>query len=187
MPEATLLQRIARGDQSAVPECLSRYGGLVWSLALRLGGPGRVEAEDAAQEVFLDLWRNAGRFDPLLAAEETFVAMIARRRLIDRRRKLGRRIEPDRLTGDLAGPVAADPLEIRDEADRAAAALAGLDESRRRVLTLAIYHGMTYEEIARATGHPLGTVKTLARRALIELRRRLGKGEPAAGREGALP
>ncbi|MGL4552890.1 MAG: RNA polymerase sigma factor, partial [Gemmataceae bacterium] len=59
--DASLLQRIAAGDADAVPACLGRYGGLVWTLALRaLRNPA--DAEDAVQEVFIDLWRSAGRF-----------------------------------------------------------------------------------------------------------------------------
>jgi RNA polymerase sigma-70 factor (ECF subfamily) len=67
-------------------------------------------------------------------------------------------------------------VEIRDEADRAAQALGELDEDRRKVIILAIRHGLTHAEIARATGLPLGTVKTHARRGLIQLRDRLNAG-----------
>ena len=86
MPELTTLQRIAAGETEAVRECMDRYGGLVWSLARRFLYSSN-EAEDAVQEIFLDLWKHAGRFDPNVAAEATYVAMIARRRLIDRVRK----------------------------------------------------------------------------------------------------
>ncbi len=80
-----LLQRIAQGDESAVPACLAAYGGLVWSLARRYASDPS-DAEDAAQEVFIELWRHAGRFDPAVASEATFVATVARRRLLDRAR-----------------------------------------------------------------------------------------------------
>lgn len=180
MPEPTL-PRIARGDRAAVRECLSQHGGLVWSLARRWSS-GREEAEDAAQEIFLALWNHAGRFDPSIASETTFVAMIARRTLIDRRRKQGRRPSvgplPDDLTGAEPGP--SEWLERRDEAARALRALETLGEDQRRVLTLAIQRGMTYDEIAGATGFPLGTVKSHARRALIHLRRVLGAPEAQA-------
>src|SRR3954470_11204914 len=83
-----LLGRVAAGDQQAVRECLARYGGLVWSIARRFEGN---DAEDAVQEIFLDLWRSAPRFDPQLSSEPAFVAMLARRRLIDRRRMRQRR------------------------------------------------------------------------------------------------
>src|SRR5436190_14026687 len=86
--EAPLLGRVAAGDEAAVRECLARYGGLVWSIARRFEPS---DAEDAVQEIFLDLWKSAARFDRAVASETAFVAMIARRRLIDRRRTRGRR------------------------------------------------------------------------------------------------
>src|SRR3954470_14464574 len=89
-----LLGRVAAGDQQAVRECLARYGGLVWSIARRFEA---ADAEDAVQEIFLDLWKSAARFDRQIASEASFVAMIARRRLIDRKRTRGRRptIDPN--------------------------------------------------------------------------------------------
>ena len=83
-----LLPRIATGDNHAMEECLDLYGNLVWSLARRMSPSA--DADDAVQEIFLDIWKNAARFNKNVASEKTFVMMIARRRLIDRRRKLGR-------------------------------------------------------------------------------------------------
>ena len=178
MPESTL-RRIAEGDRAAVRECISRHGGLVWSLARRFCD-GRPDAEDAVQEIFISLWTHAARFDPSVASETTFVAMIARRALIDRRRKQARRPAPDALPDGLATEEVGPPewLERLDEASRAARALEALGDDQRRVLTLSIYRGMTYDEIARATGLPLGTVKTHARRGLINLRRELDAPSP---------
>ncbi|QEH31919.1 ECF RNA polymerase sigma factor RpoE [Aquisphaera giovannonii] len=181
----TLLQRIAGGDQSAVPECLARYGGLVWSLAIRSCGGDRAEAEDATQEIFLDLWTHCGRFDPGRGGEETFVALIARRRLTDRMRRASRRPTAQELPADLAGPWRPDEVEVRDEVGRVMRALAGMPDDKRRVLILAIHLGMTHEEIARETGMPLGTVKTHARRGLAALRTLLAaeEGEPSRAGE----
>lgn len=171
----SILKRVGQGDASAVGECLDRYGSLVWSLALR-SCADRSEAEDVVQEIFIDLWASARRFDPDRASEETFVAMIARRRLIDARRKTARRPElaplPDSLTGPIDDPSAR--LELGEDARKAAMALSELGDDPRRVLTLAIYEGKTQEQIARATGMPLGTVKTHARRGLMRLRQLLG-------------
>src|SRR5829696_165972 len=72
-----LLHRIAAGDSAAVEEFLDRYGGLVWSLARRFTS-NRQESEDAVQDVFIELWRKAPRYDASLSSEATFVAMIAR-------------------------------------------------------------------------------------------------------------
>ncbi|MHC4784427.1 MAG: RNA polymerase sigma factor, partial [Planctomycetota bacterium] len=86
----SLLQRVAAGDMAAMQECIDEYGGLIWSLARRFC-PSPAEAEDAVQEVFIALWENASRFDDSKGTEVTFVAMIARRRLIDSGRKHQRR------------------------------------------------------------------------------------------------
>ena len=87
-----ILARIAAGDSAAVEECMVEYGGLVWSLARRLS-PSNADAEDAVQEIFVELWKNASRFDSAKASEKTFIAMIAKRRLIDRLRHKNRRPE----------------------------------------------------------------------------------------------
>ncbi|MBT8477709.1 MAG: sigma-70 family RNA polymerase sigma factor, partial [Gemmatimonadetes bacterium] len=85
-----LLIRVAGGDQAAVRGCLDIFGPLVWSLARRFTVTSE-DAEDAVQEIFTDVWRSADRFERNRATAHGFVAMIARRRLIDRRRKEDRR------------------------------------------------------------------------------------------------
>ena len=174
----SVLPRIAAGDPAAVPDCISRYGGLVWSLARRfLGNP--TDAEDAVQDVFIELWKNASRFDPSRSSEPTYITMIARRRLIDRKRRAARAPTTHALAED-APELLFDNnrIEIEDEAARAAAALAELREDERRVINMAVYQGLTHEEIASATGFPLGTVKTHIRRGLLRIRELLGGGEP---------
>jgi RNA polymerase sigma-70 factor (ECF subfamily) len=83
-----ILVRVAAGDGTAVRACQDTFGGLVWSIARRMLG-ATAEAEDAVQEVFIELWRSAGRYDPERGTEVQFVATIARRRIIDRVRRLG--------------------------------------------------------------------------------------------------
>lgn len=180
----TLLQRVARGDQSAVRDVMDAFGGLVWSLARRFCA-NQADAEDATQEIFLDVWRSAPRFDPAVASEATFIAMIARRRLIDRTRKAGRRpneqslLEPTLTDGSDAVSRRA---ELGDEVTRATQALGRLTPEQQKVLKLSIYRGLAHEKIAEATGMPLGTVKTHARRGLIRLRELLEpNGERAQG------
>lgn len=169
----SILQSIGRGDREAVRDCLDAYGGLVWSIARRLS-PTETDAEDAVQEIFLDLWTSAERFDPRVSSETTFVAMIARRRLIDRNRKRARRPIAGALPEELpGGELTLDRVELCDEARLAREALDELDPGQRRVLILAIEQGLTHDEIAETTGLPLGTVKTHARRGLIRLRQRL--------------
>lgn len=180
----TILQRIADKDQNAVQECLKSYGGLVWSLARRMLR-NTDDAEDAVQEIFLDVWKNAERYDPSQASETTFIAMIARRRLIDRIRHVQRRISADSIEDILAEPsVRSDrTMQTNVEAREAAKAMDQLRPEQRQVLQLSIVHGLSHQEIADAIGMPLGTVKTHARRGLIQVREILGLGEKAVERE----
>lgn len=171
--QADLLPRVAQGDAEAVRACLDRYGGLVWSLARRVCR-GSADAEDAVQEIFVSVWRNAGRFDPDRGSEVTFVATIARRRLIDRMRRAGRR--PAESTIDTGMPTPAEgtdveaPVAMADEVGIAQRAMAELNVEQRRVLQMSIGHGLSHERISEATGIPLGTVKTHIRRGLIRVR-----------------
>ena len=190
--EQPLLRRIAAGDKGAVRGCLERYGGLVWSLARRLSTT-EADAEDAVQEIFLDVWKSAARFDPEVASEVTFVAMIARRRLIDRRRKEGRRPASELLNEQAppVGAVAEDPEDApgapslrSEDVALARRALAQLSEDQQRVLQLSIFHGQSHDKISRTTGMPMGTVKTHARRGLIRIREII-EAERAKGTAGA--
>lgn len=170
-----LLQRVAAGDTEAVAACIDQFAGLVWSLARRiLRCPS--EAEDAVQEVFIDLWKSASRFDPSVASETTFVAMIARRRLIDRQRRKAGQPETEPVSIDelaLAGPDEPPRIDLQDEVARAAGAIQQLKPEQRRVLQLAVCHGWPHQLIAERLALPLGTVKTHVRRGLIRVREEL--------------
>ena len=170
-----ILHRIKQGDKTAVQDCLSKYGGLVWSLARRMSA-NQDDAEDAVQEIFVDIWKNAERFDEAQSSETTFIAMIARRRLIDRLRYTKRRIATDSLEDMVSEPQnrADEQLQTSVEAKDAARALQQLRPEQRRVLQLSIVQGLSHQEISDATGIPLGTVKTHARRGLLKVREFLG-------------
>ncbi len=169
-----ILHKVATGDESAVRECLSRYGGLVWSLARKFTRD-QAEAEDAVQEIFLSIWQNAGRYDSNVAAESTFIALIARRRLIDRARRQNSRPEPETMVAEpKAVQKSAEQIAaLGDEAAIAAQVLETLPEQEVKVLRLSIFEGLTHTEIANMTGLALGTVKTNIRRGLQKLRDRL--------------
>lgn len=170
-----ILKRIAAGDKTAVQDCLDNYGGLVWSLARRMS-PNVNEAEDAVQEIFVDVWKNAARYDETQSSETTFVAMIARRRLIDRLRKTNRQLNTDSLDDILTEPSSGrdNDLQISVEAKEAAEAMKHLRPEQRQILHLSIVQGFSHQEIADALKMPLGTVKTHARRGLIQVREFLG-------------
>jgi RNA polymerase sigma-70 factor (ECF subfamily) len=171
----SVLTRIARGDAAAVAECIDEFGALVWSLARRLT-PNRADAEDAVQEIFVDVWKSAARFDARQGSERMFVATIARRRLIDRLRRIGAR--PELALGtDLDTLGFAEPGtggELAAEAEQAAAAVRELSAEQQRVIELAVVHGLSHSEIATHTGLPLGTVKTQIRRGILRVRELLG-------------
>lgn len=176
--EETILQRIASGDTSAVQDCLDQYGGLVWSLARRML-PNTDDAEDAVQEIFIEVWKNAERFDGSKASETTFVAMIARRRLIDRIRKVGRQPYMDSVDDMLYEPKGKDgeDIYVSLEAKQAAQAMKDLRPEQRKVLQLSIVEGYSHSEISKALELPLGTVKTHARRGIILVREAMAKKE----------
>ena len=172
--EPTLLKRIASGDPLAVEGCITKYRGLVWSIA-RQFTHNHADAEDAVQEVFIELWRHAERFDPTMAAESTFVSLVARRRLIDRQRRRARRPGTHSLAVEpaVAVPSEAERLETAEEGHRARGLLTQLRPEQRQVLELSFDGGMSQQEIAEATRLPLGTVKTHTRRGLMRLRQLL--------------
>jgi len=172
-----ILQQVANGDRNAVEDCLAKYGGLVWSIARKLLRNSD-DVEDAVQEIFLDVWKNAGRFDETKSSETTFIAMIARRRLIDRIRFSTRRISADSLDDVLLEPFtrADKDMQISLEAQQAAEAMRNLRPEQQQVLRLSIVQGMSHQEIADATGMPIGTVKTHARRGLMQVREFMGVG-----------
>lgn len=178
----TLVQRIAAGDGSAVRDVMDRYGALVRSLARR--GVGTHDAEDLAQEVFVQVWKHAARFDPAKGSEEAWITTIAKRRIIDRRRKAGRRPESQELIEEAVGGVEQrDEIELADEARMAEEALSALSRDQRRVLRLALIEGLTHTEITQRTKMPLGTVKSHARRGLERVRAHLSAHHRATTEE----
>jgi RNA polymerase sigma factor (sigma-70 family) len=176
----SLLQRVAANEPNAVRECLERYGALVWTIARRFSRDA-ADAEDAAQEAFVEIWSKAARFDPARASEPAFLALIVRRKLIDRARRRGARVHAEELDPEHpleAPPLSIESVEIADEARQATAALATLRPEHRRALELSIYHGLSHEEISRAIAAPLGTVKTYIRSGLARVREHLGVTPP---------
>ena len=183
--DAGLLLRVAQGDEAAVRETMDQFGALVWSLARRMC-PTRADAEDAVQEIFVSIWRSSHRYEPRIASETTFVAMIARRRLIDRLRTQGRRPSPAELPETLSAKVETDRTEISDEAKAAELAFKTLSQDQQRVLRLAIHSGSSHEQIAMALSLPLGTVKTHARRGLIRLRELMTRHDTSDSESGVI-
>ncbi len=167
------MRAVASGDLEAYGALYASSARVVYGLCLRLLGEAGA-AEDAAQEVFLKVWRGAARFDPERGSLRTWILAITHRECLDRLRARGPAapVRPEDL--DLL-PDSAMPPE--DEAVRSAeaecvrAALASLRPEQRRALTLMYFGGYSQSEIALALHLPLGTVKSRARLGLQALRR----------------
>ena len=171
----SILERVAAGDTSAVGECMERYGDLVWSLARRYLR-NAADAEDAVQDIFIDIWRSASRYDRYIASEVAFISTIARRRLIDKIRQAGRRPLMDSLDDEEGAPIDPGvPATVEDDTEVTIVerVLAELDPEHQKVLAMSIYEGYSHSEIAELLSLPLGTVKTRVRRGLIHIRQRL--------------
>ncbi len=176
----SLLERLGRGDASAVRPFIDAYGGFVWSIVqARFPGPRhRQDAEEVVQDVFASIWRDAGRFDPAKGSEKTFIAVIARRRVIDRLRRVGSSretpVEAEHLDTEVDTVPLAGTSSDAEDVRKASEAMETLPQPQRMVLRLFIVSGHTHEQIADATGIPLGTVKSHIRRGLARVRERVG-------------
>ncbi len=134
------------------------------------------DAEDAVQEIFLDLWRHAKRFDPNVGSEKVFVSVLARRRLIDRTRQMQRQLAVERpLEADhLSQLAASSPVEQDVEIAEARRILAQLPIPHQEAIFLSLAEGLSHGEIAIRLGWPLGTVKTVIRRGILRLKDLMG-------------
>lgn len=176
--EKPILERVAEGDQAAVGDFLSRYGDLVWSLARRYLG-NHMEAEDAVQEICIEIWKNAGRYDRNVASEVAFISTITRRRLIDRLRQFNRRPGMESIDEQVGDSQPAVPTTLDDDAEVAQVerVLSDMDPKHRQILSMSLYEGYSHSEIAEALEMPLGTVKTRVRRGLMHVREQLKLAE----------
>jgi RNA polymerase sigma-70 factor (ECF subfamily) len=164
---APLLPRVALGDELAMRECLRRYGGLLYSIVRRFCRDP-ADADDACQDVFVSVWRAATHFDPARGRESTFVALVARRRMIDRMRSAHGPGPEGELT-----VTAAEVLDRYVDARTAAAALDACTDDQRRVITRVAAFGLTHEEVSKELGMPLGSVKSHYARGIERVRRAL--------------
>lgn len=165
---ANILQRIAAGEELAVSDCIDEYGGMIWGLANRYLA-GSAEVEDAVQEIFVELWTSAHRFDPVKGGEAAFGATIARRRLTDRGRRRAVRAIIGTELSNFPAPAPAASEGRAEEAALLAEEFDRLPEEERKLLWFSVGRGLTHREIGIATEQPIGTVKTKLRRAVMRL------------------
>jgi RNA polymerase sigma-70 factor (ECF subfamily) len=175
-----LIQQMAQGQRAGLEGLYDRYGQLVFNVAVRiLQNP--TDAEEVVQEVFLQAWRDARRYDEARGTPWAWLVMLARARAIDAVRSIGRfqRWVAPGVASDIPDP---DPpgAELLAQRQLVTGALQHLSAAQRELLELAYYQGLTQSEIAARTGVPLGTVKTRIRTALERLRDALVPKAPTA-------
>ena len=175
--DSELLSRIATGDTYALEQLYDRYSGLLTALARRvLHDPS--DAEEILQEVFLQVWNQAGRYDRARSSVSTWLVLITRSRSIDRLRS--RQVKDRTLTALKqekpvlhTSPEGGRNVLLEQRRNRLGVELADLPDEQREVLELAFFRGMTQSEISASTGIPLGTVKTRTLLAMKKLRKAL--------------
>lgn len=175
-----LLLRVAAGHAGAFEVLYARLRPRVLAVAMgALHDP--LQAEEVAQEVMLEVWLKARRFDPARGSARTWVMTAARRRAIDRVRHSESARARDLYATTADPPVSADPVasevEVRLAVEAARAALLRVTPRQREAIRLAYADGRSYREVARALGVPVGTAKSRIRDGLRKLRRDL---EPRA-------
>ena len=170
--DAALMDRIVEGDELAFAELYDELAPTVYGVVRRVvRDPAR--SEEVTQEVFVELWRQAARFDSARGGVRGWAVTISRRRAVDCVRS--EQSWRDRQVRDAAvragaaeGP--ADAVIDSLDRDRARHALDQLSDVQRQALELAVFDGLTHVEIAELLGVALGTVKTRIRTGLIRLR-----------------
>ena len=172
---AELVRRMAGGDRAAFAAFYDAYAPLAFGLLRRILQDAD-EAAEVLQDVFWELWRAAGDYDPRRGTPEAWVTVRARSRGIDRVRSVRRREEM--FTAPSTEPVAAEPGDnpgtLVEERETVRGALGELPAAQREVIELAYLNGLTQAEIAARLGQPLGTVKTRMRLGMERLRGLVG-------------
>jgi RNA polymerase sigma-70 factor (ECF subfamily) len=181
VPLELLLGAVARGDQEAFTAMYDRVASTVFGVVKRVVRD-QAQSEEVTQEVFVEVWRTASRFDATLGDALPWIAGMAHRRAIDRVRSAQRATDRDqraaRRETTLPYDEVAEVVETRLEHEQVRRGLAGLTDLQREAVTLAYYGGYTQQEIADLLGIPLGTIKTRLRDGLIRLRDHLGVTAP---------
>jgi RNA polymerase sigma-70 factor (ECF subfamily) len=185
-PLTVLMQRVGLGDQAAFAELYDAVAARVHGTVLGVVRDP-AQAEEVTQEVFVEVWRIAPRFDGNRGSVAAWITTIAHRRAVDRvRSEQSARVRADADARRAEAPrdVVADAVvdDAQSEFDRARVrrALDRLTEAQRQSVELAYFGGHTYREVALLLGLPEGTIKTRIRDGMIRLRDELTTNEPTA-------
>ena len=175
-PIGSAIQRAGRGDEAAFAEFYRHMSATVHGIVLKvLRDPAM--SEEVTQEVFVELWRLAPRFEPERGSAHGWAATVAHRRAVDRVRSeqsARNRDEVDSRRADRSHDEVVDEVVDRLDRTRVVEALGQLTEAQREAVALAYYGGHTYREVAVLLGVPEGTIKTRIRDGLIKLRDLMG-------------
>jgi len=174
---AALLAEVAKGDQAAFEAVYDRVAAPVFGTVRSVVRDPSL-SEDVTQEVFVEVWRAASRFDAGKGSPMAWVATIAHRRAVDRVRSEQRSADRDRRAASslIAYDDVAETVEDNLDRERVRRCLRTLTDLQREAVTLAYYGGYTYREVANLLRVPAGTVNTRMRDGLIRLRDCLGVG-----------
>jgi RNA polymerase sigma-70 factor (ECF subfamily) len=168
---------VARGDQRAFEALYDRSARTVYGVVLQVVRDP-AQAEEVAQEVLLEVWRSAARFDPARGSGRAWLVTMAHRRAVDRVRSVQAAGERDsRVAAASTVPdfdMVSEAVEIRLEREQVRRCVGGLTSVQRQSIELAFYRGYTYREVSELLRVPLGTVKTRLRDGLMRLRDCLG-------------
>lgn len=172
-----LLGLIAQGDQKAFAALYDDISPRVFGLVRRLL-VDHAQSEEVTQEIFLEIWKNAARYEPTKGGASTWILTMAHRRAIDRIRASQAGRDRDVKIGirDYVGEYdnVADAVEVTIEHERVKKAMTQLTELQRQAVTLAYYGGYSHSEVSTMLKVPIGTVKTRLRDGMIRLRDELG-------------
>jgi len=174
--DEALLERLAQGvDEDALSELYDRYQGSMYGLAMRITGDAQL-AQDAVQEAFVGIWRNAARYSGSKASVRTWMMSIAHHRAIDlvrRRRPTSPLPETEtQAVGEaFRSPDVWPEVARASDAEAVRRAMSTLPDAQRETIELAYFEGLTQVEIAERTNAPLGTIKSRVRLGLTQMRR----------------
>lgn len=172
---AGLLGSVARGDQEAFEAVYAQLSGPVYGLVLRILRDA-AQAEEVAQEVLVELWRTASRYESARGSATSWAMTLAHRRAVDRVRAVQAGKEREERAGapEPDYDQVSEQAETRLEQQQVRRCLAGLTDVQRESITLAYYGGYSYREVAELLGVGLAAIKTRMRDGLIRLRDCLG-------------
>ncbi len=171
------LMRVGQGDRQAFAEFYDATAARVFGLIRRLL-VDPAQAEEVTQEVYLEVWQTAARYQPERGSAMSWMLTMAHRRAVDRVRASQASRDRDAKVGvrdfDREYDQVAEQVEVRLESDRVKAALRGLTELQRQAVQLAYFGGFSHSEIAARLHVPVGTIKTRSRDGMIRLRDAMG-------------